>query len=103
MHIKDSDSNGETQTRCQDRSQRRRGRRRGGAWTCTRPRENVWKVVKAALGLVHGEGGGTDGLDPCGVTRRVLQRHSSQIIGHGHQERRMLTSQVMTPAFHPLP
>lgn len=58
----------------------------GGAWTCTRPRENVWKVVKAALGLVHGEGGGTDGLDPCGVTRRVLQRHSSQIIGHEYKQ-----------------
>ena len=53
----------------------------GGAWTGTRPRENVRKVVKAALGLVHGEGGGTDGLDPCGVTRRVLQKHSSQKSG----------------------
>lgn len=44
-----------------------------GAWTCARPQKCVWKVVKAALGLVHGEGGGTDGLDPCRVTRGVLQ------------------------------
>ena len=67
----------ETQTRCQDRSQRRPGRRRGGRVDWHASAENLWKVVRAALGLVHGEGGGADGLDPCGVARRVLRTRQS--------------------------